>query len=131
MSNEIIIWLSFTVLVSLMPLALDYCGKVITTEERPKSEEFFSDGQLLLIAVAFGAESMGGILNAGKSYKAWELLNISACFIAMLCAAILYPYIVNTRQNSTMKDKKFVVRTTFTVFIFTLLSSLVCKYITL
>ncbi|TFI51353.1 hypothetical protein BLD44_026780 [Mastigocladus laminosus UU774] len=127
--REVIIWLLFTVVVSIIPLIFDYCAKIITTQQRPKSKDFLCDGQLLLISVAFGAESMGNVLFTGKLYETWQIIIIGACFLTTLCAGILYPFIVNTRQNSTMKDPEFVVRITVILFLCSLGTSLVCKWL--
>ncbi|NEO30504.1 MAG: hypothetical protein F6K36_08730 [Symploca sp. SIO3C6] len=131
MQKELVVWLMFTVVASLIPVMLDYCGRIITTNRRPDSEEFFSDGQLLLIAVVLGSEAMGGVILTDKNYSLWQIITIGSGFITTLCAGLLYPFILNAQQTGNLKDRKFVIKSIFLLFLISLGTSFICKAISL
>lgn len=128
--KEVIVWIFFTVIVSLFPLLADYWYKIIKTRKRPDVNDFFSDGQLLVIGFVFCADAFGSVMFSEKLHKSYvQILLIGCCFISMLLSLILYPAILSMKEHLEIEDKRFVVITTFTLFIADFIFSMACKWI--
>ncbi len=98
MLEKLTIWLTFTVVVSLLPIIADYLAKYLT-DQKPTLSNLLSDSQLLLIAVALGAETMGEVISLGKDFSLLELLIISSGFLLMLFSALVYPIVTNRKAE--------------------------------
>ncbi len=128
--KELIIWLIFTVSVSLLPLIIDYMIRIIKTQNNPSLEDL-TDGQLLLIAVALGAEAIGSVLFKGQNYSVDEIIIIGVSFLILLFASFLYPSIIDLKQSQRLQSPRFVLKVTLVLFSLSLTFSFACKWISL
>ncbi|PHJ62863.1 hypothetical protein VF14_12810 [Nostoc linckia z18] len=132
--KEVLVWLLFTFVVSVLPLGID-CLVRLFNQQAWFDYQHYRDGQLLIIAVSFGAESIGNILIRSKLNQWYEILIIGSCFLTTLAAGILYPYIKNlpvTSQKTTSQNvDRSIFYATVAIFLFSFATSLFCKYLSM
>jgi hypothetical protein len=85
MIDSITAWLFFTVVFALLPLVADRLrGNTATWED------FWGDGQVLLISAALGAESLGESVLAIKSVQNFPVILLAANFVVVACSTLTY-----------------------------------------
>ncbi|MBD2516043.1 hypothetical protein H6G93_13685 [Nostoc sp. FACHB-973] len=131
--KEVLVWLLFTFVVSVLPLGID-CLVRLFNQQAWFDYEHYRDGQLLIIAVSFGAESIGNILIRSQLNQWYEILIVGSCFLTTLTAGLIYPFIRNLRPvNSQTADPKIgnkrIFYATVAIFLFSFATSLFCKYL--
>ena len=83
--DTVVVWFSFTLLFSLLPLLFDRLRK------RTESWiDFWGDGQVLLIAGAISSESLGQSLLSSRDSQSVSVTFLSANFILVFCSALAY-----------------------------------------
>lgn len=127
--QQVVLWFVFTVLIALLPMCFDYWIR-IQTQGKPTWEDFLNDGQILLIAIALGAGSIGDIFSLGKNLNTVEIVVIGTCFITTLFSGGLYTIISHLKRTSDFKDPSLLLRTLIILFALSLLTSILCKWIT-
>ncbi len=130
--KEVLVWLLFTFVVSVLPLGIDCLVRLF--DAKPWFDyEHYKDGQLLIIAVSFGAESIGNILIRSQLNQWYEILIVGSCFLTTLTAGLLYPFIrylgVDSRTTTSPPDYRMIFYTTAAIFFFSFATSLFCKYL--
>lgn len=123
MNYKIVIWLIFTVVVSLIPLIFDRISG--TT---PTWKDFLGNGQLLLIGVALGAESLGDLLSLKTSYGSQEVVVMGISFLTTLSSSFMYPLC----SLASIGGKKLLIPLELAcpiLFFSSLATSILCKFI--
>ncbi|WP_445635453.1 hypothetical protein NSTC745_00137 [Nostoc sp. DSM 114161] len=130
--KEVLVWLLFTFIVSVLPLGIDCLVRLFYGQEW-FDYQHYRDGQLLIIAVSFGAESIGNILIRSSLNQWYEILIIGGCFLSTLAAGLLYPYIknlpVNSQKTTSQNIDRSIFYATVAIFLFSFATSLFCKYL--
>lgn len=122
MSEKFIVWIFFTVIVSIIPLILDRIGGNTKTWN-----DFWSNGQLLLIGIALGAEANGTFLSAGLKYTSPELTVLGSNFIIVMTSCFFFD-----KCNDIQKRQQLIIPANFVcplLFTLSLILSFMCKYL--
>lgn len=135
--SEVILWLIFTVFISLIPLGADYLylSLIVQQQERekprPRFESFFKDGQILLIAVALGAGAIADILivSLKKPLENAEISFLGVSFLTTIISAFLYANIKRTNPENLSEELVFQILTI--LFFIALIEGFVCKSLSL
>jgi hypothetical protein len=101
--DTIIVWLLCTVLFALLPLLAERIkGKTSSWQD------FWGDGQILLITAAIGSESLGEIILSLNKNANFPASMMAANIIFIFMAAICYPDF-----SDAYGRKRFIIRTDF------------------
>ncbi|PSN16757.1 hypothetical protein C7293_01430 [filamentous cyanobacterium CCT1] len=85
MFDAIAVWLLLTVFFSLLPLLVD------RIKGRTNSwKDFWSDGQVLLVVAALGAESLGDAMLNLRKVDSLPISMVAANFVIVVVAAMFY-----------------------------------------
>ena len=92
MSKQLIKWITFSVLLTILPLVANYLFHLIT--QNPITfQKLISHGELLLLAVASVGNALGEVMAGAKRQGAWMLCGKSGCILIIVMASMLFAYV--------------------------------------
>lgn len=101
--DTILVWLLCTVLFALLPLLLERIKGATSSWQ-----DFWGNGQVLLITAAIGSESLGEVILNLNTEAGIPASMMAANIIFIFTAAILYPDF-----SSPWERKKLIIRSDF------------------
>ncbi len=124
MVDSFVGWLFFTVVFALLPLVFDRLRGAT-----PSWEDFWGDGQVLLISAALSSESLGEAVLGMKSAANIPVILLAVNFTVVTCSSLAYSECCDLE-----KREKFLIPTNvLSLFLFgaALLMSIFSKIIVL
>lgn len=116
-------WLIFSVTIALTPLLFGAL-LVYITGGNPTSVSLLSRGELLIVAVAIGAESSGRIIASSRTRKAFKILTAGSNLVLVILSSLLFASIVSSL--GIRFDKERVSQISHYLFLFTMVTSASC-----
>lgn len=124
MADSLIGWLFFTVVFALLPLVFDRLRG-----QTSSWEDFWGDGQVLLISAALSSESLGEAVLGIKSAANIPTILLAVNFTVVTCSALAYSECCDIEAR-----ERFLIPTnvmSLCLFAFALLMSVFSKVIIL
>jgi hypothetical protein len=121
MSERLVRWIVFGVLIALLPIAFRYALES-TTGPVPSLAHLLADGELLLISSAIAAGAVGELIGRGRNRLILQLISAGGCIATVLFASLYYAYVA-THQ---LVNEAFVMRMSLFLFGLTLIASASC-----
>ena len=117
-------WFIFSVLVSLVPLAISWLG--MRLDRKPATLQVITArGELLLISTTIAAAAVGEVIAGGQDRATQKLLAGGSCMLAVLLSSLFFAAI----QARHDPDPASVLSTSICLFAYTLLASGSCVYL--
>lgn len=105
--KRLVVWLFFSVIISLIPLCFDFFFRLIREKKMPKTHELIDRGQLYILNVVIGAATLGEILILPREINFIEVVLAFTLLVIVLVSAGFYPfsYIVNAQRIVINEEK--------------------------
>lgn len=127
-------WLCFTVIISLLPLSFSLFrlgkeSKVKTTKE--VFDHVLSNGDILIVGVAIIGDAIGSLISTNKDIPT-VLQIIFGAMCVLLISFLSYCYAeFSAETNQTSEQNQFAVKTSVILFIASVITSGICKILTI
>ncbi len=119
---EVITWMFFTLAIAVLPLVFN---RILNKSLIWK--DFWSDGQVLLIGIALGAEAIAEIMSTGIDGSTTRSVVAGMTFLSVISCCFIYPSCFDEKQRSQLLFP--AGRTSFVLFFLSLITSICCKII--
>lgn len=122
MPVELTSWIFFTLSIAVLPLVFN---RVLN-----KSllwEDFWSDGQVLLVGITIGAGAIGEIMSKGIDGSNARSIIVGMTFLSVVSSCLIYPSCFNEEQREQLLFPPSI--TSCILFSLSLVSSICCKLI--
>ncbi len=127
-------WLCFTVIISLLPLGFSFFrlsrqGEIKSNKQIIDS--VLSNGDILIVGVAIIGDAIGGIISTNKDIPT-VLQIIFGAMCVLLISFLSYCYAeFSAETNQTSEQSQFAVKTSVILFIASVITSGICKILTI
>lgn len=129
MKRELLQWLIFSVIVSLLPFLFVVLNG-LTEGQLPILANLFSGGELQLISVGLAASAMGELLARRSTRKTLEVLAIGLAVVVLILASWWYANLTIKIQIGTPIHHGNVAIGSIYLYIAAFITSLCCKILT-
>lgn len=118
------IWLSFTVVIALMPIIFN--GILITffVQPKPPISGILVNGELFIVSVAIGSDAIGRVLANKSSHRIFGIAPLAGCFVLVLISSLLFAIFAAPIESNLRKEN--VPSVSFVLFMITVLLSEIC-----
>jgi hypothetical protein len=123
MSEKLLRWFIFSVVISLLPLAFYYV-RAMTDGKAVSLPELLARGELLLIAVALAADAIGDLL-ASKSAGMLKTIAGGGCVITVGFSSFYFADV----STKTAANVTVVFWMSLVLFAVSMISSACCKWL--
>ncbi len=117
---SLITWIFFTLFLSLLPLVLN---RVLNKNN--SWDDFWSDGQILLIGIIIGTEGFAQIFSIGIDGNSYRSFVAGGCFVSIISSCIMYPSCFDKSQHQKLKWSPETI--SIILFGLCLVTSIACK----
>jgi len=125
MSDKILRWLIFSVVIALLPLAFNLLR--FSSRGTPLSLlTILSNGELLLISAAIAAAAAGELFASGQNYIKAKLFAGGGCVIVLILASFLFADISVAIASGEKISQEAVSTNSIVIFILTVVASGSC-----
>ncbi|WP_420127621.1 hypothetical protein [Longimicrobium sp.] len=122
-AEKLVRWLMFSVLVSLVPLAMTYFGLRLDRRQ-VHLEMLLGRGELLLISTTLGAAALGELLPGGRDNAIGKLLAAGTSRVGILVCSFYFA----TIQSRTAPDAQAILAASVWLFTGMLVASAICLF---
>lgn len=122
-AEKLVRWFMFSVLVSLVPLAMTYFG--LRLDRRPVHLEMLvGRGELLLISTTLGAAALGELFPGGRENAIGKLLAAGTSLVGILVCSFYFA----TIQSRATPDGHAILTVSVWLFAGMLVASAICLF---
>jgi hypothetical protein len=123
-AERLIVWIIFSVIVALTPIIFNAILTFITGST-PTLSQLLKNGELLIIAVAVGADAVGKLVGSGTSKKIYKILSAGVCILLIIVSSLLFSAISMTSIGASF-DPLRVAHVSIYVYLLTMITSGSC-----
>lgn len=118
------IWLTFTVVIALMPLIFNVILITFFLEPKPLISTVLVHGELFIVSVAIGSDAIGRALANEGRRRMFGVAPIAGCFILVLVSSLLFAMFAAPIESNLKTEN--VPSVSFVIFMLTVLLSEIC-----
>lgn len=122
--EELTIWLLFSVLLALAPLLFN-AAFVYVSGQNPTLVQLLRNGELLLIAVAIGADAIGKLMASGNTLRLPKIVAGGAAILLVIFCSLLFASVA-TSSIGTSLDPTRVANVSALMFGLTVIAGMSC-----
>lgn len=124
MAEKFTVWLIFSVILALAPIMFNAILTFITGKT-PTLDQLLKNGELLIIAVAIGADAIGKLFGSGPNRKLLKITAGGGCTLLIIFSSLLFSAI-STNALGTSLDPARVATISSIMFFMTVVTSGSC-----
>ena len=128
MNDKLLKWFIFGVLLALVPIASSWLYRLIFGGDSTL-EALLSKGELLIITAGLCAAGVGSIIGTGNSYKNEKIISGGLSVVILLLSALVFAIVSEPSLATNPPDTGVIMTASIWIYIFALLSSGACAYL--
>ena len=128
MSNKIIRWFTFSVIIALLPIFFNFLVMLITST-KPTLQGLLSHGELLLVSVCLAASALGEIIGSGSNFIRLKIVASGGCVITLTLSSLCFAFITALGILSHKFDIAIVTNMSISLYFFSVITSASCVYL--
>jgi hypothetical protein len=125
MTERVVRWLIFSVIIALLPLAFNYL-RIFIRGTIPSLILLLSHGELLLVSAAIAATAIGELVASGEERKIAKYVAGGGCVSILFLASALFAEISSAIYSGASISSELVSSSSTLMFGFTVISSISC-----
>lgn len=128
MSGKLLKWFLFSVIVAILPVALDAL-KLLTRSKGVTLDGIVGKGELLLIVVGLSAAAVGDLVEKNSHYVKLKLLSAFLGVLTIGIASWYFAYVADSYASGASVSSSVVATTSIWLLIFAVATGAGCLII--